>query len=267
MIKVGAMDEFGTRSSMLENLDSIRQTATQFQSEIDGQDNLFADVATESTTHIQDTFAVITEYPTKELLSFEKELLGMYLTSHPLADQLEAVQNRSNKFIKDLDQTLHKDQSFLFGGILTRVKVVRTKKSGKEMAFGVLQDNTGSIEVVFFPRLYESDKDKIIQDKVVLMKAKVEFQDDELKLIAEKVTIPKQENVEYESNKKAHEIFIPRKTEKDTLQKLGKLLKSKPGKMTIIIIIPNGSKPERLKLPYQVEWNDDLEKEVQELLG
>ena len=267
LIKVGAMDEFGTRSSMLENLDSIRQTATQFQSEIDGQDNLFADVATESTTHIQDTFAVITEYPTKELLSFEKELLGMYLTSHPLADQLEAVQNRSNKFIKDLDQTLHKDQSFLFGGILTRVKVVRTKKSGKEMAFGVLQDNTGSIEVVFFPRLYESDKDKIIQDKVVLMKAKVEFQDDELKLIAEKVTIPKQEHVEYESNKNAHEIFIPRKTEKETLQKLGKLLKSKPGKMTIIIIIPNGSKPERLKLPYQVEWNDDLEKEVQELLG
>ncbi len=266
LIKVGVMDQFSTRASMLENLDDIRQTASQFQSEVDGQDNLFADVASDST-EIKDTFAQIPEYPTKELLSFEKELLGMYLTDHPLADQLSAVQSRSNKNIGDIDQLLHKDQVFLFGGILTRVKVVRTKKSGAEMAFGNLQDNTGSAEVVFFPKTYEEHKDKIVQDGVILVKAKVEIQEDEVKLIVEKVSVPKQEEVEYENTKNAQEIFIPRKTTKETLQKLGQLLKANPGQENIVIIIPNGGKPEKMRLPYGVAWSEELAKKVAEVLN
>lgn len=266
LIKVGTMDQFSTRASMLENLDAIRQTASQFQSEVDGQDNLFADVTSQSTTSIQDSFAKLPEYPTKELLSFEKELLGMYLTSHPLADQLQAVQGRSNKNIAEIDQLLHKDQSFLFGGILTRIKVVKTKKTAAEMAFGNLQDNSGSIEVVFFPKTYDAYKNYIVQDGVVLIKAKVEIQEDEAKLIVEKVSVPKQEEVDYESDKNSQEIFIPRKTSKDTLQKLGKLLKANPGQEGIVIIIPNGGKPERMKLPYGVAWSKDLAKEVEKIL-
>jgi len=111
LIKVGAMDCFGTRSSMLENLEDIRQTATQFQSDIDGQDNLFAKVSTTSTI-IQDSFPKIKEYSIKELLSFEKELLGMYLTDNPIVDQLETVSSNSNKNISDLDHHIHQDKSF-----------------------------------------------------------------------------------------------------------------------------------------------------------
>ncbi|NCN45055.1 MAG: DNA polymerase III subunit alpha [Candidatus Pacebacteria bacterium CG10_big_fil_rev_8_21_14_0_10_36_11] len=266
LVKVGTMDGFGTRASMLENLEDIRQTATQFQSEVDGQDNLFTDVATTSTTNIEDTFTIIPEYPLQELLSFEKELLGMYLTSHPLANQLEAVQSRSNKNIADIDQLLHKGQIFLFGGILTRTKIVRTKKTGAEMAFGNLQDSSGTVEVVFFPKVFEAAKDYIVQDRVILVKAKVEVQEDEVKLIAEKVTVPKEEEVEFATDTLAQEIFIPRKTSKETLQKLGKLLKANPGKTNIVIIIPNGGKPERMKLPYGVEWNKTLEEKVAELL-
>lgn len=265
LIKVGAMDEFSTRASMLENLEVIRQTATQFQSEVDGQDNLFADV-TDTSQNIQDSFAQIKEYPTKELLSFEKELLGMYLTNHPLAEQLEAVQSRSNKAIGEIDRVLHNGQSFLFGGILTRVKVVRTKKTGAEMAFGNLQDNTGTVEVVFFPKTYEAYKEHIVQDGVILVKAKVEVQEDEEKLIIEKVSVPKQEEVEYENDKNSKEIFIPRKTSKKTLEKLGKLLKENTGVESVVIIIPNGGKPERMKLPYGVQWSEELEKKIEKIL-
>ena len=75
LVKVGCMDQFSTRASMLENLDQIKQTASQFQSEVDGQDNLFLDVSPKAT-EIKDTFAKLDEYPEKELLSFEKRIIG-----------------------------------------------------------------------------------------------------------------------------------------------------------------------------------------------
>jgi DNA polymerase-3 subunit alpha len=265
LIKVGAMDRFGTRASMLENLEDIRQAAAQFQSDVDGQDNLFAKVSVNST-EIQDTFPVLKEYPTKELLSFENELLGMYLTDNPLADQLQAVSSRSNKNIADLDPNINQEKSFLFGGILSRVKVTRTKKSGAEMAFGTLQDATGSIEIVFFPKLFEQEKDIIQEGRVVLIKATVQLREDELKLVADKISAP--ETVpEKDQSLNAKEIFIPRKTEKTTLQELGTFLKGHPGKTQVAVLIPNGGKPERMLLPYSVAWSEELETEIQKILG
>jgi DNA polymerase-3 subunit alpha len=265
LIKVGAMDRFGTRSSMLENLEEIRQTAAQFQSDVDGQDNLFTKVSVTST-EIQDSFLKLKEYPTKELLSFEKELLGMYLTDNPLAEQLEAVNRSSNKNIADLDLNIHQEKVFTFGGILSRVKITKTKKNGAEMAFGTLQDTTGSIEIVFFPKLFQQEKELIQENKVVLIKAAVQLREDELKLIAEKISVP--ENMPAQTPQtNAKEIFIPRKTEKTTLQKLGTFLKEHPGKTAVAVLIPNGAKPERLLLPYKVAWSDNLEKEIQTILG
>lgn len=266
LIKVGAMDKFGTRASMLENLDSIRQTAAQFQSEIEGQDNLFAGIAQEST-QIQDTFTILAEYPRQELLSFEKELLGLYLTDHPMAETLKAVSSRSNKKIEELDQLIHNGQIFLFGGIITRLREVRTKKRNALMAFGAIEDGTGNLEFVVFPKTYEEYGEKLVEGSVVLIKAKVEYSDEEFKLIVEKVSVPKKQEIEYEKNKNYKEIFIPRKTEKETLKKLGELLKSNPGKEKVVILIPNGTEPEKMVLPYGVEWSEELEEKVGEILS
>lgn len=265
LVRVGAMDRFGTRASILENLEEIKQTASQFQSDVDGQDNLFAKVAG-STTEIKDNFPKLEEYPTKELLSFEKELLGMYLTDNPMADQLESVSDRSNKNIDELSKEIHQDKAFLFGGILTRLKVTHTKKNGDEMAFGTLQDSTGEIEVVFFPKIYEQEKDLIKQDAVLLVKGKVQHREDELKLIIEKVSAPT-ESEDTPRVDNAKEIFIPRKTDKKTLKKLGEFLKKHPGKTKVAALIPNGGQPERMVLPYGVEWNEELEQAIQQILG
>jgi DNA polymerase-3 subunit alpha len=250
---------------MLENLESIRQAAGQFQSDVDGQDNLFAKV-TVKAAEIQDTFPKVDEYPLKELLSFEKELLGFYLTENPLADQLQAVSARANKKIGEVDHTIHQDKVFLFGGVLTRVKVTKTKKNGLEMAFATLQDPTGSTEVIFFPKTYQEAKSLIQPDSVVLIRAKVDYRDDELKLLAEKVT-PAQTDQEAPENLNAKEIFIPRKTEKSTLKKLGNFLKAHPGETAVAVLIPNGGRPERMNLPYGVAWSEELEKEIQAILS
>ena len=266
LIQVGAMDMFGTRASMLTNLDQIRDQATQFQSEIEGQDNLFAGIDDEVKT-IEDTFPHIDEYPQQELLSFEKTYLGLYLTQHPLADALEAVHQQATKEIDDVDLEIHSNQTFVFGGIITRYRAVRTKKSNKEMSFGNLQDQTGEAEFVIFPRTFEQYGENLDVDSVVLMKAKVDNQDGEMKLIVEKIMTPSQLSIEHAKTDNTQEIFIPRKTDKSVLKNLGTLLKDNKGDEAVTVIIPNGENPKRMLLPYKVNWNEKLEKKIQHLLN
>jgi DNA polymerase III subunit alpha len=265
LIKVGVMDKFGNRASMLEGLEKIRATASQLQSDVDGQDSLFVDVASSDDT-LEDNFPKLPEYPQQELLSFEKEFLGMYLTDHPLAHQLKAVAKSANKKIEDLDATIHKEKVFLFGGMLTNVRNIVTKKSGKPMAFAQLQDETGSIDIVIFPRTFEEYSNIIHDDAVLLVKAKVDERDEELQLLVEKFSIPSQEDMFHEGSSIHKEIFVPRKTSKETLQKLGELLKAHKGSQSVIVLIPNGSKPQKMLLPYGVEWNSKLEKKISALL-
>ncbi len=265
LIKVGAMDRFATRASMLENLDQIRQNAGQFQSEIDGQDHLFASVS-EKSTEIKDNFPKLKEYPEAELLSFEKELLGLYLTDHPLADTLNLVNKRSNMKIAELDPEFSQDQVFLFGGLLSRFKEITTKK-GQKMAFATLEDQTGKAELIIFPRTYNELGFQLEQDQVVLVRGKVQHEEEEFKIIAEKIIIPKDEEVEFAKDQDYKEIFVPRKTSPETLKKLGALLKANLGQEKVVIIIPNGAKAERIILPYKVNYNEELIKEIEKILA
>ena len=265
LIKVGAFDQFSTRSSMLEQLEDIRAKVTQFTSDVDGQDGLFAEVS-EAAHTVQDTFPKLAEYPQAELLSFEKELLGIYLTDHPLAQALEYVTKRATKEVAEIELSVHQDQVFTFGGVITKLRETVTKKTGAKMAFGTLDDQTGSIDFVLFPRTYEEYAGKLQKDMVVLLRAKVDNREESAQLMVEKITIPEENLVSLSGSEKHHEVFIPRKTSSANLQAVGKLLKSNPGNERVVVIIPNGGEPKRMLLPYSVAWNTDLEAEVHALL-
>ncbi|MCB9812772.1 MAG: DNA polymerase III subunit alpha [Pseudomonadales bacterium] len=265
LIKVGVMDKFGNRSSMLEGLEKIRTTASQLQSEIEGQDSLFNDVTSVDDT-LEDTFPKLPEYPQQELLSFEKELLGLYLTDHPLAHQLTAVSKSANKKIEDLDESIHKDKVFQFGGLLTNVRNITTKKMGKNMAFAKLEDDTGSIDIVIFPKTFEKYSNIIHDNAVIMIKAKVDERDGELQLLVDTINVPNEDDLFHEGSSIHKEIFVPRKTSKETLKKLGDLLKSQQGSQSVIVLIPNGSKPQKMLLPYGVNWSPELEKKIANIL-
>lgn len=265
LIKVGAFDQFGSRASMLEQLEEIRAKVTQFNSDVDGQDGLFSGLGDTSQV-VQDTFPKLPEYPQAELLSFEKELLGIYLTDHPLAQALEYVIKHASKEIAEIELSIHQDQTFTFGGVISKFRETTTKKTGAKMAFGTLDDQTGSIDFVIFPKTYEELAGKLAADMVVLMRAKVDNRDDSAQLMVEKVTIPEENLVSLAGSEKHHELFIPRKTDQSVLQEVGKLLKNHPGNDRIVVIIPNGGEPKRMLLPYGVAWNEQLQAEVAELL-
>lgn len=265
LIKVGAFDQFATRSSMLTQLDDIRSKATQFQSDDEGQDTLFSSQS-QDILEVKDTFTMLPEFPKQELLSFEKELLGIYLTDHPMGKALANVSTQANKFIGDIDQHTQVGQTFLFGGYISDFKLVLTKVKQEKMCFGTLNDQTGKIRFVIFPKLFKDFEPFLKNETVLLMKGKVDLRDDELQIMVEKITIPEEVMLEAVPLALRHEVFIPRKTEKETLQKLGALLKANEGEHQITLIIPNGDLPKKIMLPYTVGWSEKLEKEISLLL-
>lgn len=104
------------------------------------------------------------------------------------------------------------------------------------------------------------------ENQVFLFKGKLDYRDEEMQLIVDKVSSPKDMNIEHISSGNHQEIYVPRKTNKETLGKLGKMLKANPGDKSILVIIPNGGAPKKMLLPYGVNWSEKLEKEVDKLL-
>jgi DNA polymerase-3 subunit alpha len=123
------------------------------------------------------------------------------------------------------------------------------------------------LEFVAFPKTYDQFQNLIKPDTVVLMKAKIDYRDEELKLMAEKFTAPNELALNHSASDSHHQIFIPRKTDKAILAKLGQMLKAQPGDESVVILIPNGGSPQRMVLPYGVAWNDKLAKDIESLLA
>lgn len=270
LARVGAFDAFSTRSSILENLDEIRATASQFQSDVEGQDTLFGSLSSAETSQVRDTFPQREEYPQAELLSYEKELLGFYLTDHPMSRMLKLINKQVEKKIGDIDPDIHKDQTFVVGGILSEIREVRTKAKNERMAFGNLEDQTGKIRVVCFPKTFAACGKYFLNDTAVLIRGKLDMKDDEAQIVAEKVWPPRmEEDHEEVASSDAVEITIPRGTPKEKLIEMGTLLKRSPGTTPIVLLVPNGSPdtPTRMRLPYLVGWNDELEKFVKRILS
>lgn len=261
LIKAGAFDAFANRATLLENLATIRDRVLG-AGEVEGQDNLFTNV---TTVDIEDSFPRQEEYPRAELLSFEKELFGFYLTSHPMAAALALVGKQADKKIEDLDLDLDAGNTYTFGGLLTQFRQVTTKK-GDPMGFGQFEDATGSIEFVAFPKTFAAYKNFIQVDSVVTLRAKVENKEGSLQLVAERFGQPGNGAIAEEVNSQAKKIFIPRQIKKENLQKIGQLLKSHHGNDQVIIAIATPTGIENKVLPYTVEWTEKLELEIQTLI-
>ena len=261
LIKVGAFSEFTNRSSLLENLAQIRDSVGKISS-VEGQDDLFAEV---ETVEITDNFPVLEEYPQQELLSFEKELLGFYLTAHPLATALEVVKQQANKKISDLDINLDIGNTYTFGGLINQFRKIITKK-GQEMGFGQFEDGTGSIEFVVFPKTYAKGSSLFEVDSVINLRAKVEQKDGTLNLVVERAGQPAAHTLSQAELEVAHKIFIPRSTPRENLLKIGEFLKNSPGSDKVLIAISTPTGIENKVLPYTVGWCEDLEQKINSLI-
>lgn len=180
LIKAGAFTQFGSRAALLSSYSQIVERIHLSKSrKDDGQVSLFS---MEENIDLKDNLPNIEELSKEELLMFEKQYLGFYITEHPLTKHLKSLENKATHKISTLPQT---PTTVVVGGIITQIKKITTRKNGSEMAFVKLDDFTGNVELVVFPSVYERTKFIWVTDRVVLVKGKVNERDERLTVIVD----------------------------------------------------------------------------------
>jgi len=186
LIKAGAMDSFGNRANLLISYPEIAENAhKKRKQEQEGQASLFGDSL--DTGNLKRTVSNVDDFSSNEKLAFEKEFLGLYLTSHPQLDNLLSLKSLISHEI-DLLTEEKEGARVKIGGIIETIRRIFTK-SGNEMAFSTVGDEKGlSVECVIFPRIYERHKNLLIKDSVVIIEGKLDTKNDKPTIIAEKIS-------------------------------------------------------------------------------
>lgn len=181
LIKSGSMDEWADRGVLLANLEDMLLYNKEGSKQNANQISLFGGATDIKAPEFK--LKVGTPATTNEKLSWEKELLGLYISGHPLErlrDKLEAKPIN----IKKIKEELGNGHPLAIGGMITQVKKVITKKNDN-MAFITIEDLTGSIEAVIFPKLYQANVELIVPEKCVAISAKVTIRNGEKSLAIE----------------------------------------------------------------------------------
>lgn len=196
LIKSGAFDDMGDRSDLLFNLDSITSFASKLQKEAaSGQTNLFGMLGGDDAASVQSTLHLQkapVKHDDKERLMWERELLGLYISAHPL-DRYETYLSEQTQPLTQLVPE-YDSRMMTVGGIISIVRTIVTK-SGSKMAFVGIEDKFGEGEIIVFPNLYEKVGAKLVQDAVIRVSGKNSARDrdgnlgNESKLIADDIIV------------------------------------------------------------------------------
>ncbi len=260
MIKAGAFDyTAATRKHLLSVYETACDAAITKQRDRDAGQTTIFDLGDEDFSVDFDQIVPApeddTELPKAELLAYEKEMLGLYVSDHPLRGMEEAIESQTEysvaRFAEQSDGTIG-----WIGGIITKAKRLTTKK-GELMAAVQLEDTSGSIEVVVFPGVYQTCRELIADDMIVRVKAKLDHKEDETKALAQEVEPLSPE----EKGPRSLNIRVPSTQLNNGLSnQLKDILSSHPGPSSVLLHVANGKGTQIFRLPeqYRVSTNDLL---------
>jgi len=181
LIKSGAFDSFQERNLLLSNLTAITDRSREKEkTRTSGQKGLFIGMNFDEKINFQ----VAEPATEKQKLLWEKDLLGLFISSHPL-DNFKAVLKKETTKISDLE-SLSANQATV-GGIILNIKRIITKKTKKPMCFLTLEDLSGRVEVVVFPSTTEEYFELLKENKIVLISGKIDKQEDPPKILCSRV--------------------------------------------------------------------------------
>ena len=175
LIRSGATDGLGERGRLLASIDRVSDRAAQIISEREsGQTNLFGMLpeADEMDNPAAGLVSAMPPMPDDERLRGEKELLGLYLSDHPLRRIEQELHAKVDTYANQVTPEME-DYEVRIGGVIKAVRPIVTK-TGKPMAFVQLEDLTATIEVIVFTRLFEESRALLLSDNVVIVRGKVD---------------------------------------------------------------------------------------------
>jgi DNA polymerase III subunit alpha len=185
LIKVGALDSLGPRKALLQALDQILAISTShFKAALSGQMSFFG-----SVEGIEEDIVLPTVYglDQREQSEWERELLGLYVSDHPLTPYLPALKKKITHFSGQLKEAQSKEKVTV-AGMVARFRPHQTK-SGKAMGFVTLEDIQGNLEIVMFPRTWDQFNDLITMDQVLVVEGKIDSEGSDPKILADSVMI------------------------------------------------------------------------------
>ena len=218
LIMTGAFDQFGTRSDLLFNLERIQEYGSKSQKEaLSGQTDLFGFAGAEDM-RVESSIELINapkQHTDKERLTWERELLGLYVSAHPLDKYVKYFEEQTQPLSQVQPNT--DGQKATIGGIVIDVRTIITK-SGTKMAFVKMEDKTSEGEIIIFPNLYSEINEILKIDAVLKIEGKISARDregnlkSEAQVIAETISIITDEELEnYESTGRQAEGLKARK--------------------------------------------------------
>ncbi len=198
LIKAGAMDAFGDRGVMLANSEDLLEYNKETHKAPANQDSLFASIQSADSNENLPSLR-LKEAPNatpSEKLNWEKELLGLYISGHPLDKYRQILDKRDVNISKIKGESaggfgpgIKEDSEIVIGVIIEEVREILTKKDQSRMLFIRIADFTGSIEAVVFPRTFAEFKNTFVTDRCVAIKGKVSDRNGEKSVIVESVKV------------------------------------------------------------------------------
>jgi DNA polymerase-3 subunit alpha len=227
LIKSGSMDTFGLRrSQMLAIMDQVLDGAIRNQRDrMSGQISLFGGEEQQSPVTVP--VPELPEIPKEEILRLEKELIGFYVTGHPL-DHYRNILHAMTPIAKCTEEHFQDGQRVTLGGMMTEVRLRSTKK-GERMATFTLEDLSGQITAIVFPRTYQACRGEIDNDRAVSVSGMLKF-DEEMPRLFVNVVEPLQER-----GQEIH-LYVPKgKNTQAVQQQLGALFDAFHGKNPVFL--------------------------------
>jgi len=276
LAKSGGLDSLIERNQVLVNVEIITKYMSNLEKQsAKNQMNLFADLAAKpAVADLKLEGAAIADQ--KVRLAWEKELLGIYLSDHPLknvAEQLKTITVPITALNNAVDI-----KKARIGGVVATFRKIMTK-SKEPMLFATVEDISGKIEVVVFPKLYIKDQEIWSSNEPLIIEGRLDSKDDTLKIIAESVvklddfkaeekvskgTLVSAEEIE---NPTQIAITLPRNAKKEILEQIKNVLISHPGELSVILKVPQNGSFQEVKTKTRVQKNIRLVNELADIVG
>ncbi len=259
LIQVGAFDQFGERNSLISALPALYERYKSKQdAHKDGQMDIFS-LGKKDRKEVTQVSPLPTVVPAtdSEKIEWEKSLLGMYITAHPLGKIKPYLIKSGTSKISQIKE-MNSNTPVSLAGLITNVKRITTKRDNRSMAFIEIEDRTGrTIEAILFPGIYEKVIDMLAENTPMIFTGKVNIREGERSIIIDSI-----EYVDMEIAKKESEgIFlqIDPDSDKQQLKELKKALKQNPGKDEVTIFIAKGNTTRTMKLKNGINLTPEVE--------
>ncbi|GAA3609469.1 DNA polymerase III subunit alpha [Agrococcus terreus] len=266
LIKSGAFDSTGaTRRAMLEiHEDAVDAAVKIKRNEANGQVDLFGDIFDDLDT-VADRVPDRPEWGKRDKLAFEREMLGLYVSDHPLSGLELELAKHSTHQIQELAETVEDGETVTIAGLITTVQHRVARNSGNQYGIIAVQDFGGEIEIMVLGKSYTEFRAALVHDAVVVVRGRVRTRDDGFTIHANMIDTP---DVQPVDETRPLELRIPeRRASMQAMRDLRSLLERHAGPTDVRLALERPEVERVFALPLQVKVSSDLFGEIKSLLG